>query len=275
MLCSGSSRVDAYLFGVLRVYLTWLTFFCRPLRAACFIFAGNSVHLLYLDESGSASDPSQQYFVLAGISVFERESHWVEQQLNTVAQRFAPDAPHSIELHGSPMRSGKGAWRRHPKDDRFQAIKDALQVGVAERSPRSVRLFGAVIKKSAIAGQDPVELAFEQLISRFDMYLKRLFSKHNDAQRGLILLDKSSTENRIQTLAREFKYEGHSWGRTRNYAEVPVFLDSNASRLIQLADLVAFALFRFHEHNDNSFYDVIKHCFDSEGGVEHGLYVRV
>lgn len=233
------------------------------------------MHLLYLDESGSASDPNQQYFVLAGVSVFERESHWVEQQLNTVAHRFAPDAPHSVELHGSPMRSGNGAWRRHSKDERLQAIKDALQVGVAERSPKSVRLFGAVINKSAIAGQDPVELAFEQLTSRFDMYLKRLFAKHNDAQRGLILLDKSSTENRIQTLAREFKYEGHSWGRTRNYAEVPVFLDSKASRLIQLADLVAFALFRFHEHNDNSFYDVIKHCFDSEGGVEHGLYVRV
>ena len=38
------------------------------------------------------------------------------------------------------------------------------------------------------------------------------------------------------------------------YAEVPVFLDSKASRLIQLADLVAYALFRHHEHNDNRFY---------------------
>lgn len=233
------------------------------------------MHLLYLDESGSASDPNQQYFVLAGVSVFEREAHWVEQELNKVAVRFSPADPYSVELHGSPMRSGNGAWRRHSKESRFEAIKDALRVGVAERSLKSVRLFGAVIKKSAVSGQDPVELAFEQLTSRYDMFLKRLFSKHRDAQRGLILLDKSSTENRIQTLAREFKYEGHSWGRTKNYAEVPVFLDSKASRLIQLADLVAFALFRFHEYNDNSFYDVIKHCFDSEGGVEHGLYVRV
>lgn len=232
------------------------------------------MHLLYLDESGSASDPNQQYFVLAGVSVFEREAHWVEQQLNDVARRFAAENPYSVELHGSPMRSGNGSWRRHAKDDRIQAIKDALQAGVADRAYKSVRLFGAVIKKSAVAGQDPVELAFEQLTSRYDMFLKRLFIKHNDAQRGLILLDKSSTENRIQTLAREFKYEGHSWGRTKNYAEVPVFLDSKASRLIQLADLVSFALFRFYEHNDNSFYDIVKHCFDSEGGVEHGLFVR-
>jgi hypothetical protein len=44
------------------------------------------MHLLYLDESGSASDPSQKYFVLAGVSVFEREGHWIEQELNNVAK---------------------------------------------------------------------------------------------------------------------------------------------------------------------------------------------
>jgi hypothetical protein len=104
--------------------------------------------------------------------------------------------------------------------------------------------------------------------------LQRQYAKHKDPQRGVILFDKSSTEQRIQTLAREFKHNGHTWGRTRNYAEVPLFLDSKASRLIQLADLVAFALFRFYEHNDDSFFQVIRGCFDSEGGVEHGLYVR-
>ena len=48
----------------------------------------------------------------------------------------------------------------------------------------------------------------------------------------------------MQTLSREFKYSGHSWGKTKNYAEVSVFVDSKASRLIEWADLVAFALCR-------------------------------
>lgn len=115
--------------------------------------------------------------------------------------------------------------------------------------------------------------AFEQLTSRFDMFLKRCHHKYSDPQRGIMLFDSSSTERRIQSLAREFKYKGHSWGKTSNYAEVPVFMDSKASRLIQLADLVAFALFRFYEYDDSSFYDVIKDCFDSEGGTVHGLHV--
>jgi hypothetical protein len=230
------------------------------------------MNLLYLDESGAVADANQRYFVLAGVCINERGTHWVEQELEVIAARFSKHDPRSIELHGSAMRSGRGVWRQFKVSDRIAAIKDALRVGVVDQSNR-VRLFGAIIRKASLHGKDPVDVAFEQLSSRFDLYLTRLHRKHNDKQRGLIFFDEASTEKRIQALARDFKATGHSWGKSRNYAEVPVFLDSRASRLIQLADLVAFALFRFHEHNDNMFYNIIKLRFDSEGGVQHGLYV--
>lgn len=231
------------------------------------------MHLLYLDESGSVTNKNDKYFVLAGISVFERQAHYIEQDLNSIAARFNPDTPHEIELHGSPMRSGKNSWRRFPKDMRHAALIDALRV-IPGRTSRGVRLFGGVVRKSAIPDEDPVEHLFEQLCNRFDLFLRRLYTKHDDAQRGLILLDKSSTETRIQTLARDFKHTGHTWGRTRNYAEVPVFLDSQASRLIQLADLVAHAIYRHHEHQDSELFREIAGCFDQEGPTEHGYYVR-
>ena len=232
------------------------------------------MHLLYLDESGSIGDPSQRYFVLAGIAVFERGTHWIEVELNKIAARFEPVQPHLIELHGSPMRSGSEGWRRFPQADRMQAVMDALSIGVAKKFPRDVRLFGAVLDKSKFSGQDIAQVAFEQVSSRFDQFLGRLYREKNDPQRGLILFDKSATERRIQTLAQEFKYNGHTFGVTHNYAEVPVFLDSRASRLIQLADLVAYAVFRHFEHGDSTFYKLIENCFDSEGGVRHGLYCR-
>lgn len=232
------------------------------------------MHLLYLDESGCITDSRQRYFVLAGVSVFERQTHWIEQSLNSIAARFNPTDPHLIELHGSPMRSGRDGWKKHaPYADRMQAIKDALSVVPASTS-RGTRLFAAVIRKAAVPGIDPVEDAFTQMAMRFDHFLRRQYLKHHDPQRGVIIFDKSSTEKRIQTLAREFKYTGHKYGTTKNYAEVPLFLDSRASRLTQLADLVAFAIYRFNECGDSTFYDIIKFCFDSEGGVEHGLYVR-
>ncbi len=171
------------------------------------------------------------------------------------------------------MRGGRGDWRAFPVADQIQAIKDSLHDGVFLNHPR-IRLFGAVISKASLPAEDPIDHAFEQLSYRFDLFLKRQYQRHGNRERGLIIFDTSTTEQTIQTLARDFKRLGHSWGKTSNYAEVPVFLDSRASRLIQLADLVAFSLYRNFEHGDSSFYDVIKDCFDAEGGVVHGLYTK-
>jgi len=170
------------------------------------------------------------------------------------------------------MRGGRGFWRSIKPNARTAAVIDALKVAI--ESQTGIRVFGVVIKKSSVPGQDPLEMAFEQLSNRFDLFLKREYAQKQVAERGLILFDKNSAEQRIQTLARDFKYSGHSWGKTKNYAEVPVFLDSKASRLIQLADLVAWALFRKFERNDPTFFDLIKGRIDSEGGVQHGLYIR-
>ncbi|UMR31203.1 DUF3800 domain-containing protein [Massilia sp. MB5] len=153
---------------------------------------------------------------------------------------------------------------------REELIKEALNVSIVQQV-RGVRLFACVVEKAAVAGKDPVHICFEQLARRFDLFLQRCHTKHQDPQRGIMLFDESSTEQRLQTLSREFKHNGHAFGKTHNYAEVPVFLDSRATRLIQLADLVAYSIFRHFEHGDSQFWDIIKGRFDEEGGVRHGF----
>lgn len=228
------------------------------------------MYLLYADESGSVNDANQQYFVLAGFCVFERQGYWLSNELDKIAARFDPADPSTVELHGSPMNGGRGMWRRHPVADRITAMEDALKVFIASHS--SNRLFGSVVKKSKVSPADPVEFAFEQLSSRFDHYLTRLH-KSGDTQRGVILFDKSTYETTIQSLATDFRTIGHNWGIIRNFAEVPLFLDSRASRLIQLADLIAYAIFRYFERGDDRLYSIIRNRFDSDGGIVHGLYI--
>ncbi|MFC6191281.1 DUF3800 domain-containing protein [Dyadobacter subterraneus] len=126
------------------------------------------------------------------------------------------------------------------------------------------------MNKEKVSPRDPVELAFEQIASRFDHYLARLYNQNN-TQRGIIIFDKSTYETTIQGLATNFRTIGHSWGVLRNLSEVPLFLDSKASRLIQLADLVAYSIFRKYEHGDTQFFSIIENRFDQVGGIKHGL----
>ena len=228
------------------------------------------MYLLYADESGSPADPTQQHFVLAGISVFERKAHWLSLELDKIAARFSSSDPDSVELHGNPMLAGRKFWRQFPKRDRLEAIKDALRL----IDGRYYRVFASVVNKAAISPDDPIRATFQQLVSRFDHFLAREHTHFNNTHRGLVIFDKTSKEGPIQTLARDFKTIGHDWGTLRNMAEVPAFIDSQATRLIQLADLVAYALFRKYERNDTQFSDILETKYDYFGGIRHGLHER-
>ena len=156
-----------------------------------------------------------------------------------------------------------------PRANRRNVIRRGL--GAANRLRGEWRLFGVVVDKQALSPEDPVGYAFEQLCNRFDLFLKRLYAR-GDAQRGLIILDKSTQETRLQSLASEFKVDGHRWGVMRNLAEVPLFVYSRATRLIQYADLVAYALWRKFEKQDSEFFNLISSFFDREGSTVHGLH---
>ena len=228
------------------------------------------MHLMYLDDAGSVANAQERFFVLAGVALFERQTYHLEVSLDAIASRFGHPEPKKLELHGNEMQSGRNFWRRIDRGLRRQAITDALGCLSLVRGP--ARLFGAVVEKAVVSPRDAIEVAFEEVATRFDKFLQRCH-RRNDTQRGVIILDKSTMETRLQALATEFRFNGHSSGRLNNLADVPFFVDSRASRLVQFADLVAYALWRNFEKNDPEFYEVIKGRFDQEGGVVHGLHV--
>jgi len=225
------------------------------------------MHLLYLDDSGSVGNPQDKHIILAGFSIFERGGHWLSRSLDRLATRLWPDQPDNLEFRGADIRSGKKHWRGIEKHDREAAFREALDI-LAHAN--GVRVFGAAVHKAARAPDDPMEFAFEQICNRFDLMLMRLH-KQGDTQRGLIVLDESAYETSLQGLARDFRTHGHRWGILRNIAEVPLFVDSRATRLIQFADLIAYAMRRYYEHGEDGLLSIIRHKFDAVGGIIHGL----
>lgn len=227
------------------------------------------MHLLYLDDSGSVGNAADKHVILAGLAIHEKQGHWLSKSLNTLATEIWPDSPSTIEFRAADMRSGKKHWRGIGKADRHEVYRKALKI-IAASPADSVRLFGVAAHKIACSPDDPMEYAFEQICSRFDHYLGRLHKRGN-TQRGIIILDKSTYETSLQQLAKDFAIDGHRWGHLHNIAEVPLFVDSTATRLIQLADLIAYALRRYYDAGDDEMFEIIKSRFDAEGGVVHGL----
>lgn len=60
-------------------------------------------------------------------------------------------------------------------------------------------------------------------------------------------------------------------GKLRNFAEVPLFLDSKASRLIQLSDIVAYWIYRYYQSHDSRGFELIKPFIHGFQGGTQGL----
>ena len=228
------------------------------------------MYLLYLDGSGSVRNPNERHFVLAGVAVFERQIYHLISRTDQFIASLGLGAVHDVELHASVMASGrKGPWKGMVRQDRLAAIEDSLDL--LKSAHWSVKAFAVAVDKQAASPNDPVEHAFEEVCNRFNLFLTRLWNRDEEKHRGLVVMDKSHYEETLQGLARRFREEGTRWGNLRNLAEVPMFVDSNASRLIQIADLLAWAVWRRYEHSDTRYFDRVVSRFDAEGGVIHGL----
>ena len=231
------------------------------------------MYLLYLDGSGSVKNPNERHFVLAGVAVFERQIYHLIRQTDDFVSSLGLGEPHDIELHGSVMSNGsKAPWKKMQKRDRWNTIERGL--GLLTSAHYTVKTFAVVVDKQTIADRDPVEYAYEEICSRFDLFLSRMWARNANQQRGLIIMDESHYEETLQGLARHFRESGARWGNLHNLAEVPLFVDSAASRLIQLADLLAWSVWRRYEYKDTRYFDSVVERFDTEGGVIHGLVHR-
>ena len=228
------------------------------------------MYFLYLDDSGSIRNTNESNFVIGGISIFENHMHWFIKELDDLAKQILPQNPHSVEFHASEIFSRRiPPWNGMSKQSAIEVIKQVLSIVAKSYSPNSA--FACVVHKKSFVKFDLMNLAFENLCSRFDLKLKRIYAVSGESQRGLIVMDKNSYEAGLNLLSINFRELGTRWGILRNISEVPYFVDSRASRLVQLADTIAYSVYRYYEAKDLSYLEPILPKFDSEDDKIHGL----
>ena len=231
------------------------------------------MYVLYLDESGTQKEAT--HFVLAGLTVFEREIHWFGQDLDDLQAEYFPPSPplhfHATKLRGSHVDS---PWDQLTLEQR-RALKDRVYDVIRNR--RAI-LFACAVQKEWAQGHatDPYEHAFEQIVSRFDMYMGRVnqaaVADGREEQRGLLVVAGSSMSKTLGLLAHRMQTEGTRWGRNlHNVTDVPLFASPTETRLLQFADFCSNAVYGRYQGGFAQDFDRVASKFDKDAGVVHGL----
>lgn len=227
-------------------------------------------YLLYVDESGELQDPDD-HFVLGGVAVRDSEVRSVTRLMERDVALHLDEHLRNIELHAQHIRKGKGPWRAIPPEVKSGLLESVAATLGGFSAEQGCALFAVVRAPRAVPSADPLERCFEELFLRFTLMLRRVEREHGQ-EMGLVIADKARYEDTLQPLVQRWQWtSGTRFGRLASLAEVPLFLDSRASRLTQAADIVAHGVYRRYAADDSMIFDKLLPGFDASEGVVHGL----
>jgi len=211
------------------------------------------MYLFYIDESG---DPNgwnvQDNFVLAGIAIYEGQIRSLSNELNRIQESHFPGISVPIEFHAQHIFKAKGRFRKWEKERRFTLLDDIFNVIENAKYPGLIT-FAASIHISAVTnGNQALRDCLEAICDRFNTFLVRQFKK-GYPDKGLLIIDRSGRDRRIREIMSEFEQHGTERGYLGNIVDMPYFADSSHTRMLQLADFIAFACGRFFNSQDETY----------------------
>lgn len=226
------------------------------------------MHILFMDESGTppklgVERPS--YFVAAGIIV--PEAAWLSLRDGFFGLKirhkirgevkwryFSP----SNEDARNPMRVMPPAQRNEIRTDIYRLIG----------SHRAVKALGCVASAAAAYAmpsvndqQDVYHLAYKGLSERFQYYLQDISRERGTKELGIVVADhRGSNDDKLlrQIHQKLLHSKGEFISTYDNFIEGLFLTPSHMSIGVQLADMVAGAIWRKYERNDATWYDQIE-----------------
>lgn len=140
------------------------------------------------------------------------------------------------------------------------------------------RLFAECINKihfdPAIVAKTIPEQSFEQIVSRFQLFLMSAFLESRQHEYGILIHDNNVTVARKHTdLMKNYHKSGTLWTHIDNIIETPLFVDSQLTGMVQIADLCAYSLRRYLENKEDFLFNEIFKVAHRKGttavGVRH------
>ena len=243
------------------------------------------MYFVYVDESGTR-DPETTgvrdggttfekdwLYVLVGVSLFEmkwfRFEYYISRLKPDLIRRINEREPVQLQLCECEVKSStvrvpraraESPFLSHLTDDELLELVDAFY---HQLQYHAMRLFAVVVDKRYLHQYMDAEKlhrkAYELLIERVEWFMKTEHPRH----RALMVLDDTSRQMNISLAMKHsyFQREGTSSGaRIGHVVELPMFVASELSNGVQLADLCAYNVYRAFRTGDleYEFFDRIQ-----------------
>lgn len=245
------------------------------------------MYFFYADESGTL-DPTTKgqradgsefekdhLYVLAAVSLYEGRWNRFDKAINSKKRELldvlkrSPTATPQLELLDCEVKS---TWLRVPKQRKAKSpfldcLTDNDRTAIAnlyheQLKNHYMRAFAVVIDKRYLRNYiDASKLhrkGWELLLEPIERFLAEEHDKH----KGVMVADDVSKQHNRRLAAKHqyFQVAGTSSGqRLHHIVELPLFVPSELSNGVQLADLVAYNVFRCFRDEDSS-YDYFSRC---------------
>lgn len=258
------------------------------------------MYFCYLDESGVVEHrTSTDHFVLLGFAVpaatwkqkdiqvnsikakyglkdAEVHTAWMAREypeqkvipsfetLSWEERRKAVLGTRALNLARATRKSNRELLKNYRKTEAFVHLtRSERQVCLIELAQliggwTDTRIFCDAHSKQHLNDIDHFRIAFEQIVTRFNTFLTNVTD-----DLGLLVQDNNPTvSRRLTDIMRTYHRQGTLWSTIDKIVETPLFVDSELTSMVQLADLCAYATRRFFEKNEQQLFDLIHGRFD-------------
>jgi len=158
-------------------------------------------------------------------------------------------------------------------DERKALLRDISQT-VSEWG--FARIFAECIDKVNFIPSKPPktisEQALEQVVSGVEAYMKAISGSFTHAPLALLIHDNNETVAKKHTaLMKKFHREGTVWTDVNHIVETPLFVNSELTGMVQIADLCGYAIRRYLENGQDELFDLIFARADRRDGRAVGV----
>ncbi len=252
-----------------------------PGNTSHFVLAGLSIPIEKWRECDLQIDN-----IRSGYGILDHEVHvawllrpYLEQtripgfaSLNRPQRRMQVEPLRNVELLRLQRSRKSGQYKQTKKN--YKETNKYIHLAFDERKQLAIdlarcvstwtfaNLFSECIDKihfsPTMTGKTVPEQSFEQIVSRFELFLKNAKADTSCDQFGLLVHDNNDTISRKHTaLMKQYHKSGTLWTNVENIIETPLFVNSELTSMVQIADLCAYALRRYCEKGEDFLFDEV------------------